>query len=166
MDQRDVINQQDLERAQQFLEVYQVYRYQDQLDYYGKRVREFTNAQRQAIWLSIALVFLTAVAGAFEGIATSWVKSALLLIAAICPILSTALAGYTALLGFTQQAKLYHDAQKSLTRIRIPVIPAAGDQNSPDDRVEKYVSSVETILQTEHGFWGQLAEGMTPPGIG
>lgn len=163
MSQQEIIKQQ---AAEQFLELYQSYRYQNQLDYYEKRVKEFTNAQRQAIWLSIGLVFLTALAGAFEGVATSWIKSALLLVAAICPILSTALAGYTALRGFTQQAKLFHDARQNLIHIHAPAILPDKPQGELNSEIAKYISKVEDVLQTEHGFWGQLAEGMTPPGVG
>ena len=57
------IRQQDVSQQQateQFLAFYRTYRHQAQLDYYEKRVREFTNAQRQAIWFSIGLVFLAA----------------------------------------------------------------------------------------------------------
>jgi hypothetical protein len=161
MSQQDVLNQQATE---QFLDLYQSERLQSQLDYYEKRVKEFTNAQRQAIWLSIGLVFLTALAGAFEGIATSWLRVTLLLIAAICPILSTVLAGYTALRGFTQQAKLYHDARRNLIHIHAPAFRADQPQRDLSNEISKYVNKVEDVLQTEHGFWGQLTEGMTPPG--
>ena len=163
MSQQDTLQQ---EATQQFLELYQEYRYQNQLDYYARRVKEFTNAQRQAVWLSIGLIFLTALAGAFEGVTGSWVKSALLLIAAICPILSTALAGYTALRGFSQQAKLYRDAHRNLVHLRVPEIAAQASRETERAIVEEYVNKVENVLQTEHGFWGQLAEGMAPPGVG
>jgi hypothetical protein len=161
------MNQQEVsekQAAEQFLEVYQLYRYQNQLNYYTRRIREYTNAQRQAIWLNIGLVFLTALAGILEGITTSWVKTTLLLIAAICPILSTALAGYTALRGFAQQTKLYHDARRNL--VHIPAPKVRPDQLSHDlgRDISEYVHKVEGVLQAEHGFWGQLAEGMTPPG--
>ncbi|HEY3991543.1 MAG TPA: hypothetical protein VGM01_01575 [Ktedonobacteraceae bacterium] len=160
--QQDISNQQATE---QFLALYQTYRHQDQLAYYQKRVKEFTNAQRQAIWLSIGLVFVAGLAGAFEGATTSWVRSTLLLIAAICPILSTTLAGYTALRGFTQQAKLFHDAQRNLLHIHAPEVQPDLLPLDLNKEVEKYVNKVEGVLQTEHGFWGQLAENMTPPTV-
>ncbi len=153
------------EAAQQFVELYQFYRQQDQINFYTKRVREFTSAQRQAIWISICLVFITALAGAFAGLATSWLKLTLLLIAAICPILSTTLAGYTALHGFTQQAKLYADARRNLIHIQAPDGDLDLAEHDPGDTISKYVGKVEDVLQKEHGFWGQLAEGMAPPGV-
>lgn len=158
MSQSEIVEQQATE---QFLDLYQSRRHEDQLNFYTNRVKEFTNAQRQALWFSIGLVFATALAGALEGITTSWLRTTLLLIAAICPILSTALAGYSALHGFTQQAKLYRDARNNLMHIRVPASPAG---KLDAEAVGAYVSQVEGVLQKEHGFWGQLAEGMTPPG--
>ena len=153
-----------LERARDFLEIYRASRYNNQLQYYTARVKEFTRAQRQAIWCSIGLVFLTALAGAFEGIASSWVKVALLLIAAVCPILSTAIAGYTALHGFTQQGKLYADARRSLLGIPEPGIQPDQQEDVFTGQISAYVAQVEDVLQKERSFWGQLAEGLTPPG--
>lgn len=155
----------DMDKARDFLEIYRTERYNNQIAYYESRVREFSNAQRQAVWCSIGLVFLTALAGALEGIAQSWLKVVLLLLAAVCPILSTALAGYTALHGFTQQAKLYRDARKNLLRIEEPQILPDQPAEAAATQVSTYVKQVEDVLQTEHGFWGQLAEGMTPPGV-
>lgn len=155
----------DKQAAEQFLEVYQMHRYQNQLGFYARRVREYTNAQRQAVWLSTGLFLLTALAGIFEDLATSWVKTTLLLVAAICPILSTALAGYTALHGFAQQAKLYHDARRNLISIPMPKIRPGQSQHDPGREISEYVHKVEDVLQAEHGFWGQLADGMAPPGV-
>lgn len=161
MSQSEIVEQQATE---QFLDLYQSRRHEDQLTFYTNRVKEFTNAQRQALWFSIGLVFATALAGALEGITTSWLRTTLLLIAAICPILSTALAGYTALHGFTQQAKLYRDARNNLMHIRVPASPDDQPGKLDIEAISTYVSQVEGVLQREHGFWGQLAEGMTPPG--
>lgn len=160
MSQPEIVDQQATE---QFLDLYQSHRHQDQLDFYTHRVKEFTNAQRQALWFSIGLVFATALAGALEGITTSWLRTTLLLIAAICPILSTALAGYSALHGFTQQAKLYRDARNNLMHIRIPKSSEDQPGSLDTEAISTYVRQVEDVLQKEHGFWGQLAEGMAPP---
>lgn len=161
MSQQETIEQQ---MTEQFLDLYQSYRHQNQRDFYTSRVREFTRAQRQSTWVSIGLVFLTALAGTFEGVVPAPFKSILLLVAAICPILVTTLAGYTALHAFTQQAKLYRDAQRKLNHIRVPrQIPGQSPQAFADD-IKAYVEDVEGVLKTERGFWGQLLEDIAPPG--
>lgn len=153
------------ERRKDFLEIYRSARYDHQVTFYTDHVKEFTRAQNQAVWGSIVLVFLTALAGILESIASSWLKVVLLLIAAIFPILSTALAGYAALHGFTQQAKLYRDARRNLLRIEEPGFQPDQPENVVANQISVYVQQVEDVLQKEHSFWGQLAEGMTPPGV-
>jgi SMODS and SLOG-associating 2TM effector domain 1 len=150
--------------TRQFLQLYEQFRHQDQMNYYTLRVREYTNAQRQAIWLSIGFVFVTALAGALEGVASGWLQTTLLIIAAVSPILSTALAGYTALHGFTQQAKLFRDAFNNLRHIHMPEVESEADPDIDEATVNDYVKKVEAVLQKERSFWGQLAEGMAPPG--
>ena len=88
MEQQEVMNQ---EAAEQFLHFYENYRQRDQIDYYTARIKEFESAQRQIIWGSIVLTFLTTVAGVFQAVVPGGMKFTLLLIAAICPILATAL---------------------------------------------------------------------------
>ncbi len=161
MSQSEIVDQQ---ASRQFLEVYQNYRHQDQLDYYTRRVKEYTNAQREAIWFSIGFVFLTALAGALEGLTSDWLQTTLLIIAAISPILSTTLAGYTALHGFTQQAKLYRDARNNLKHIHMPAFKPDQAESISDAVINEYVEQVEEVLQKERGFWGQLADTLTPPG--
>ena len=87
-----------------------------------------------------------------------------MLLAAILPIFSTALAAYITLYGFEQQAKLYQDTTNNLLRARaLAPIP---EQNLPDaeftHRLNDYVQEVEKIFQQEQGQWGQLAEQMRP----
>ena len=67
--------------------------------------------------------------------------------------------------GFTQQAKLFHDAQRNLQHIHTPEIQPELPARDLSKEVETYVNKVEDVLQTEHGFWGQLAEGLTPPTV-
>ncbi len=154
----------ELERASDFLRLYRTFRYENQIQFYERRVKEYVNAQRQAIWVSITLVFLTALAGAIESVVPPWLRSILLLIAAICPILSTALAGYTALHGFTQQAKLFRDARNNLLTITEPDLPDRADASSLAEQIDEYVQQVEEVLQREHSFWGQLVQDLPPPG--
>jgi hypothetical protein len=150
--------------VQQFLQFYQIHRYKHQLDYYGKREKEYTHAQNQAIWLSIGLIFLAALAGAFEAIPVSWLQFTCLLLAAICPILSTALAGYNALYAFERQAKIYRDARQNLEALAVQTPDFQPGQSEAEfaQRVERYVLETELVLNTERGYWGQLAKEMKP----
>ncbi len=149
---------------QQFLQFYQLHRHKNQLDYYVKREKEYTHAQNQAIWLSIGLIFLAALAGAFEAIPVSWFQLTCLLLAAICPILSTALAGYNALYAFEQQAKIYRDARQNLETLAVQAPDIQSDQDEAEfaQQVERFVLETELVLNTERGYWGQLAKDMKP----
>ncbi len=148
----------------QFLELYQRFRYEDQLKFYQSRHREFAGAQAQAITISIVLIFLAALAGALESIDVPWLKITCLLAAAICPVLSTALAAYNALYAFEQQAKLYQDTAHNLLRARvlIPTMKPELSDNEYDDQLKHFVQQVEEIFLAEQGQWGQLAKNMRP----
>jgi hypothetical protein len=149
---------------QQFLKLFQVYRYEHQLNYYRARRIEFTKAQTQAMILSIGLIFLAAAAGAFAPVSGTWLKVACLLVAAIFPVLSTAIAGYSVLYAFEQQAKLFHDTINNLLLAR-SLAPDVKQGLSDTDftiQLEKYVNEVEKIYLAEQGQWGQLAKLMKP----
>jgi hypothetical protein len=148
----------------QFLELYQKFRYEDQINYYRGRQREFSGAQTQAITISILLILLAAIAGALEAVDVSWVKITCQIIATIAPVLSTALAAYNALYAFEQQAKLYQDTLHNLSRARIlipPSKPGLSDQEYAD-QLRKFVHEVEETFRAEQGQWGQLARNMKP----
>lgn len=155
------MNQHD---AQQFLELFQVYRYENQLNYYRARRIEFTKAQTQAILISIILVFLAAAAGVIASASESWLKVVCLLLAAILPVLSTAIAGYSVLYAFEQQAKLFQDTISNLLSAR-SVAPDVKPGLSETDfiiQLDKYVNEVENIFLAEQAQWGQLAKSMKP----
>lgn len=150
---------------EQFLALYRAYRYEDQLKFYKNRHKEFEVANIQAVTISIVLIFLTALTA---GIASSTnipeLKLTCLLIAAISPILSSALAGYSALYGFEQQAKLYRDTLSNLEKIKIkaPVLQLDPSDANRAEQVDEYVHDVENVLQMEQGQWGQLARELKP----
>ena len=156
------MNQRD---DQQFLKLYQIYRYENQLGFYRSRRGEFTKAQTQAITISIGLIFLAALAGAIASIDIPWLKLTCLLAAAICPLLSTALAAYNALYAFEQQAKLYQDTINNLLQARVfaPDVKQGLSDVEFAEQLNKYVPEVENIFLVEQGQWGQLAKKMTPP---
>jgi hypothetical protein len=146
----------------QFLALYTAYRYEHQLKFYEVRHEEFEAANTQAITISIVLIFLTALtAGVASSTNISWLKLTCLLIAAISPILSSALAGYSALYGFEQQAKLYQDTITNLkkTRVREPQLEL---RDATDQQVNDYVKEIENVLLVEQGQWGQLARELKP----
>lgn len=146
----------------QFLALYTAYRYEHQLKFYEVRHEEFEAANTQAITISIVLIFLTALtAGVASSTNISWLKLTCLLIAAISPILSSALAGYSALYGFEQQAKLYQDTITNLrkTRVREPQLELS---DVSEQQVTEYVKEIENVLLVEQGQWGQLARELKP----
>jgi SMODS and SLOG-associating 2TM effector domain 1 len=149
----------------QFLKLYQSYRYEDQLNFYKSRQREFTSAQTQAITISIGLIFLAAIAGALESIDIPWLRLSCLLAAAICPVLSTALAAYNALYAFEHQAKLYQDTAHNLLQARalIPDLKPGLNDTEYADQLRNFVHEVEDTFLAEQGQWGQLAKNMKPP---
>lgn len=148
----------------QFLKLYQKHRYENQFNFYKQRHREFTKAQAQTIFISIGLMFVVFLAGALEQVEVPWLKLTCLLVAAICPILSTAFAAYGTLYAFEQQAKLYQDTINNLQGAR--VLLADLEQGPNDDdfavRLSNYVQTVENIFLAEQGQWGQLAKKMKP----
>ncbi len=151
---------------QAFFKLYQKYRYEDQFKFYKNRRLEFEKARTQAIWASIGLMFLAAVAGSLEPINIPWLKLTALLLAAICPVLSTAIAAYDALYAFEQQAKLYQDTINVLSQARAlapdpKVKPVLSDEEFAQE-LSKYVHEVEKIFLVEQGQWGQLAKKMKP----
>lgn len=148
----------------QFLKLFQDYRFEHQLNFYQARRIEFTKAQTQAIILSIVLIFLAAAAGTFASVSESWLKLACLLVAAVFPVLSTAIAGYSVLYAFEQQAKLYQDTINNLLLARslAPDIKQGLSDTDSTEQLDKYVNEVEKILLAEQGQWGQLAKLMRP----
>lgn len=148
----------------QFLKLFQDYRFEHQLNFYKARRIEFTKAQTQAMILSIVLIFLAAIAGVLASVSGSGLKVVFLLVAAISPVLSTAIAGYSVLYAFEQQAKLYLDTINNLLLAR-SLAPDVKQGLSDTDftiQLEKYVNEVEKIYLAEQGQWGQLAKLMKP----
>jgi SMODS and SLOG-associating 2TM effector domain 1 len=146
----------------QFLALYTAYRYEDQLRFYEVRHTEFKAANTQAVTISIVLIFLTTLtAGIASSTSIPWLKLTCLLIAAISPILSSALAGYSALYGFEQQAKLYQDTINNLKKARVRE-PLLDRSDASAQQVNEYIQEIENVLLVEQGQWGQLARELKP----
>ncbi len=146
----------------QFLALYTTFRYEDQLKFYEVRHEDFEVANTQAVTISIVLIFLTALtAGVASSTNVTWLKLTCLLIAAISPILSSALAGYSALYGFEQQAKLYQDTINNLKQARNRE-PQLDLSEANTQQVNEYIQEIENVLLVEQGQWGQLARELKP----
>ncbi|GAC1398065.1 MAG: hypothetical protein NVSMB49_05150 [Ktedonobacteraceae bacterium] len=153
--------------VREFFSLYQRYRYEDQINFYVSRVKEFEQARTQAIWISIILMGLTVLTGSIGSTNSIpvWLKLSCQLAAAIFPILSTAIAAYSSLYGFEQQAKLYQDSIDNLVDASDdlePTVLAGLDENQFTLRVNKYVKDVERVFHDEQGQWGQLAKKFKP----
>ena len=154
--------------TRKFFELYQRYRYDDQINFYKNRVQEFKQARIEAIWISIVLLGLTTLVagvGSTNSI-PAWVKLISQVVAAILPILSTAIAAYNSLYGFEQQAKLYQDSIDNLDDAKDELelaVSANLDDIQFAQRIEKYVKDVEKVFHDEQGQWGQLALKFKPP---
>src|SRR5258708_16192241 len=150
----------------QFFELYQAERFEDQLGYYRSTREEFTRAKTEAIIGSITMIFLAGAAGiAASSVGIPWLKLLFLLLAAIFPLFSTALAAYSALYGFEQQAKLFQDTINNLLRARA-LAPVPEYNLSEAQFAHQLNDCVQEAAQTFHKAqrqWGQLADHMKPP---
>lgn len=156
------MNQRD---NRQFLEVYQNNRFHHQLSYYQKVYQEFNHAQKEAIIGNIILISLTGVAGIIASSLTmSWLKLIFLLLAAILPVCSSALAAYSALYGFDHQTKLYQDTMNNLLHARASLPKPNQNLSEAEftEQINTYVQQVEQVLQVEQGQWGQLVKQTQP----
>lgn len=143
-------------REEQFLAVYGRCRVDDQLAFYKARVEEFTTARRQIALLAAVIFGLSSAVGVLAGLELEG-KAVIAIFGVVLPAASTALTAYDALYGFERHAKLYADARRALVRL---------DPPEPEpEAVARYVESVEGVLRTEGGQWGQLAADLAvaPP---
>lgn len=150
----------------QFFELYQAERFEDQLGWYKRTQKDFDRAKTEAVIGSITLLFLAGAAGLVASLTTlPWLKLLFLLVAAISPIFSTALAAYNTLYGFEHQAKLYQDTVNNLLHAHAlsPIVEPNLTETEFARQLDEYVQEVEKTFQKEQGQWGQLAEHMKPP---
>jgi hypothetical protein len=150
---------------EQFLQLYEKFRYQDQLAFYQNRQHEFEKALTQATMSSIGLLALAAFAGILALIITvPSVQIICLLLLAIFPSLSTALSAYSAYYSFGQQAKLYRDVASNLLRARAlsPDLIYGASEAEFAEQVVRFVNEVEHIYLIEEGQWGLLVMSQKP----
>src|SRR5581483_10439564 len=98
---------------QEFFHLYRRYRFEDQRQYYHARAEELERSIRQAQSLTTALMTIVIVANAIETI-SPWLRVVGSILAALCPILASALTSYTELYAFEAESKLYGEAASQL----------------------------------------------------
>jgi hypothetical protein len=140
-------------RNAEFAALYTQDRLLDQLDFYNKRRVEAEAARDQAIGAKAVLLGLAGVAGVV-GAAYPGIRAAMAIAAAFLAALATALTAYQSLCAFPRLAKLYKDAEVSLTALRAFGLGADLDA----DELRARVQLIETVFTQENGQWGQLAK--------
>lgn len=143
------------ERRAQFAKLYARDRIDNQIDYYHRRRVEAQRAHDQAIHGKWALSTLAAVAGSV-GAALPAVRIELAIAAAFLAAAATALTAYQSLYAFPRLAKLYGDAEISLSALN-----AAGKALSSDltpEETRKLVGRIEKVFRQENSQWGQLIQ--------
>ncbi|MDQ2812096.1 MAG: SLATT domain-containing protein [Actinomycetota bacterium] len=146
------------DRNAEFAALYTEDRLLDQLDFYRGRRAEAEEARDQAIGAKAVLLGLAAVAGVV-GAAYPGIRPAMAMAAAFLAAFATALTAYQSLYGFPRLAKLYQDAEISLTALRAFGLGTELDASELRARVEL----IETVFTQENGQWGQLAKDDSHP---
>src|SRR5262245_1101947 len=134
------------------LEIYQLCRIEDQLEYYGNRSDEYDRAISQLGSVLAAVLALGAASAALAG-ASVGAHAVWAVMAAVLPAFATTLAAYGALYAFEHQAKIYTDAVKALRRIdrQPPDLAGAAD---PARAGRASVARADDIFRREQGQRG------------
>ena len=140
-------------RGRQFVEVYRHARVEDQRKYYVRTADEFEAARRQLLLTSSLVFGASAAVGLIAGLDVPG-KLVWAILAAVLPVLTTALAAYEGLYGFARVSKLYRDAARNLRLIEAPTLSHSADE---PEAIAAFVAQVEEIFEHERGQWGQLA---------
>jgi len=156
-----VTGQAAAERAAQFAELYTKARIDDQLGFYTSRRVEAEKAYDQAIHAKWTLSTLAAIAGAV-GAALPEARTALAIAAAFLAAAATAMAAYQSLYAFPRLAKLYRDAELSLSSLA--AAREAMGSGLSHEQARALVERIEKVFTQENGQWGQLIRHSTQPG--
>lgn len=151
-------------RDEQFLDFYQQYRYQDQVNYYKARKREFEDAQNEFINISTVLMILAALMGVLASVDLFGYRLWWAVLAVVFPTLSAALSTYNNLYAFERQAKIYQDAAHRLgdAWASSPHVLPVEQESDYHQAIVNYVEEVEKVFAEERGQWGQLADDIKP----
>jgi hypothetical protein len=142
-------------RTEEFVKLYEQDRFQDQLTFYRDRQADAEKARDQAIHAKWVFSTLAAIAGSVGAAVPSW-RTDLAIAAAFLAAAATSLAAYQSLYAFPRLAKLYQDAQHSLTALTA-ARTGFGEGLSPAE-VHALVQRIEKVFVQENGQWGQLIQ--------
>jgi hypothetical protein len=134
-------------------DLYAAHRLADQLTYYATTATEYDRAARQAAKLTAALLTAAGIAALLSSTHLLGHWGGWAIIAAVAPILATALAGYEGLYGYDRNAKLYADAARALTTLEATGAPSLAE----------LAAGAEGVMRREQSQWGQLALEAEPP---
>lgn len=148
------------ERAAQFATLYAEARIDDQLNFYRKGRVEAEKAHDQAIHAKWTLSTLAAIAGSV-GAALPEARTALAIAAAFLAAAATAMAAYQTLYAFPRLAKLYRDAELSISALA--AARKAMDPGLSREQARTLVERIEKVFSQENGQWGQLVRHSTKP---
>jgi SMODS and SLOG-associating 2TM effector domain 1 len=147
------------QRNEEFMKLYEEYRYLEQVNFYTERSEEFKEAYSQFLtWSGVIMILTAGVSAATAAITSTFWTPILAILAVGLPALSTALAAYNELLAFERQSKLYEDTEKALhtAHAESPDHKRGLNDNDYAVAVGVYVNMIEGIFQKEQGQWGQL----------
>jgi len=143
------------ERAKQFAALYAEDRILDQLGWYRNRRTAAERARDQAVHAKWALSTLAAIAGSVGAAVSDW-RTGLAIAAAFLAAAATAVAAYQSLYGYPRLAKIYQDAERSLSALN--AAGAGFNADLPPDEIRALAGRVESIFRQENGQWGQLMQ--------
>jgi hypothetical protein len=141
------------DRLAQFSALYAQDRIGDQLEFYHRRRVWAERARDQAIHAKWAMSTLAAIAGAV-GAALPEARTGLAIAAAFLAAAATALTAYQSLYAFPRLAKVYRDAEMSLSTLT--TAGTALNAGLTPEQTRVLVDRVEKVFQRENGQWGQL----------
>lgn len=141
------------ERSAQFAALYAEDRIADQLGFYNRRRIEAETARDQAIHAKWVFSTLAAIAGSVGAAVPGW-RTGLAIAAAFLAAAATALTAYQSLYAFPRLAKLYRDAEMSLS-----ALTKASEQLAANPaQTREIIDRIEKVFLQENGQWGQLIQ--------
>ena len=142
---------------QEFLDLYDEARVNDQINWYKGRAEEYHSATKQAFLITQVLLLAAAICGLIGALDVA--RETLGLIAAILALVATLVAGWSALIGFSDNAERYSAAAKQLRKVRLDREAAAAS----DEAMAAYMASAEQVMLGEVSSWEQQWTKLAKP---
>lgn len=146
-------------RDEDFLRLYNTYRYKEQIKYYESRKKAFEAAQNEFINISTVLMILAALIGILSSVDAWGLRLWWAVLAVVFPTLSAALSTYNGLYAFERQAKIFQDTVLRLhaARIKSPYVRRPQQESDYPQAITEFVGEVEQVFGEERSQWGLLA---------